>query len=126
MKRPLMAIAALSLLAGCQPQTKYDWAGYPNALLAYYHSPTDRSVFDKSLDDAINTGAVKHRVPPGIYAEAGYEAFSHGDNQKAIDLFNKEKAAWPESTTFMDKAIANVGKPSQPTADNGQHKGAAQ
>jgi hypothetical protein len=126
MKLALLAFAATGLLAGCQPQTKYEWGAYPNALLGYYQTPADRPIFDKALDEAITAGEPKHRVPPGMYAEAGYEAFSRGDSQKAIDFFNREKIAWPESVVFMDKAIATAGKAPQHTADNRPSKGVTQ
>ena len=45
-------------------------------------------------------------MPPGLYAEYGYEELAHGDVDKAVALFEREKAAWPESAVFMDKAIA--------------------
>jgi len=123
MKFSLFAFAAAGLLAGCQPQTKYEWGAYPNAMLAYYRAPEDRPAFDKAIDDVIAKGEEKHRVPPGLYAEAGYEALSKGDNQRAIELFNREKAAWPESVSFMDKAIANAGKTNQKVSENTAGKG---
>jgi hypothetical protein len=126
MKLALLAFAVTGVLAGCQPQTKYEWGAYPNALLAYYREPTDRPAFDKALDDAIKTGEPKHRVPPGMYAEAGYEALSKGDSQNAIELFNREKAAWPESVAFMDKAIANASKAPAHAPESAPSKGAAQ
>jgi len=123
MRLSLIAFVATGLLAGCQPQTKYEWGAYPNAMLAYYRSPEDRPAFDKAIDDVIAKGEEKHRVPPGLYAEAGYEALSKGDSQRAIELFNREKAAWPESTSFMEKAIANAGKTTQKVSENTAGKG---
>ncbi len=116
--KPQFAFVALCLLAGCQPQTKYEWGAYPNALLDYYQSPADRAQFDKALDAAIAAGEAKHKVPPGLYAEAGYEAQAAGDRQKAVEFFNREKAAWPESVQFMDTAIARADNLPQATADN--------
>lgn len=110
----LLAGCVLLVLTGCQPQQKYEWGGYANGLLAYYKDPTERADFDKLIDQTITKGEKSHKVPPGLYAEAGYEALSHGDTGKAIDYFNKEKAAWPESVVFMDKAIAETGKPAAP------------
>jgi len=110
MKTRLLAFCCLVTLAGCTPGTKYEWGAYQPALLAYYKEPAEQKDFDKALDEAIVKGGKSHKVPPGLYAEAGYEALSHGDTQKAVDLFNQEKAAWPESGAFMDKAIANAGK----------------
>jgi hypothetical protein len=116
--KPQFAVVALCLLAGCQPQTKYEWGAYPNALLAYYQPPADRAQFDKALDAAIVAGEAKHKVPPGLYAEAGYEAQAAGNRQKAIEFFNREKAAWPESAQFMDTVIAKAGNVPQATVDN--------
>jgi len=40
----------------------------------------------------------------------------HGDTDKAIQLFQREKQAWPESSTFMDKAIDNARNSKKPVA----------
>jgi hypothetical protein len=114
-----LALIALTAIAvsGCAPTTKYEWGAYPHALLAYYRTPTEPAEFDKAIDEALAKGMETNRVPPGLFAEAGYEAMSQGRVQQAIDYFNREKAAWPESAAFMDKAIASVGK-SAPAASS--------
>jgi hypothetical protein len=104
----VLAVCALVALAGCHPATKYEWGGYPNGLLAYYRTPTERANFDKVLTETLDSAEAKGKVPPGLYAEAGYEAMSQGDTERAGQLFEKEEAAWPESVFFMNKALANL------------------
>ncbi|ASG21323.1 DUF4810 domain-containing protein [Nitrospirillum viridazoti] len=117
----LMLVVAGVALSACASGPKYNWGEYSSGLLDYYQDPKTEAAYVKDLDTIIATPDPKgKKVPPGIYAEAGYMAALKGDTQKAVDLFNREKAAWPESSAFMDKAIANAkaggAKPQQQPA----------
>ncbi|WP_145619936.1 DUF4810 domain-containing protein [Nitrospirillum bahiense] len=110
----LLALAGAALSA-CASGPKYNWGEYSSGLLDYYQDPKTEAAYVKDLDTIITTPDPKgKKVPPGIYAEAGYMAMQKGDTQKAVDLFNREKAAWPESASFMDKAIANAKAGTKP------------
>jgi hypothetical protein len=102
------AVACL-LLGGCaQQSSKYYWGGYSAAMLDYYGDATAEPAYIKALDDVLLMEAKGRKVPPGLYAETGYMALAKGDTGRAIELFGREKAAWPESAVFMDKAIASA------------------
>jgi hypothetical protein len=114
---PLLSIACL--LAACGPQTKYYWGDYSSSLFDYYADHTTEAQYDQALLEVTNdAGTQAKQVPPGIFAEYGYEELAHGNVDHAIALFQREKELWPESAVFMDKAIAaaKAGKksPSEP------------
>ncbi|SRR5260221_14427495 len=114
----LVPLAAV-LLAGCGlPGPKYNWGDYQTSLYAYYGDPKAEAAYEKSLNDiAANDGKPGRKAPPGLLAEYGYIAQSHGDTDKAIQLFQREKQAWPESTVFMNKAIDNARNGKKPAAE---------
>jgi hypothetical protein len=91
-------------LSACAPQ-KYNWGDYSSSLRDYYVDPTAEPAYEKALA-SLTSPSDGRKVPPGLYAEYGYEELAHGDVAKAVALFEREKAAWPESAVFMDKAIA--------------------
>ena len=102
------AFAAVVLLAGCAKQDHYNWGEYQSSLYDYYADKAGEADYVKSLDVIIADETKGKKTPPGIYAEAGFMALSRGDSAKAIEFFTREKTTWPESTAFMDKAIANA------------------
>jgi hypothetical protein len=103
-----LAVAALLLVSACGPTMKYDWKGYSSTLYDYYRDPTASPEYVKELDKIIAAEGKGHKVPPGVFAEAGYMAMAKGDTGRAVDLFEREKKAWPEAGVFMDKAIATA------------------
>lgn len=105
-RRHLIVPLLLIGLAACQPPQKYYWGGYSSALYDYYADPAAEAAYEKTLDDIVGAEAKGQKVPPGMYAEYGYEELSRGNADRAVDLFRHEKQAWPESAAFMDKAIA--------------------
>jgi hypothetical protein len=108
----------LPLLAACTPQ-KYYWGDYSNSLYGYYADPSTEQNYEKALVEVTSAERLGKEVPPGLYAEYGYEELTHGDVEKAVAMFEREKQAWPESAVFMDKAIAaaRLGQKSAPNPE---------
>jgi hypothetical protein len=105
----LLPLPLLLAAAACQPQPKYYWGDYSSSLRSYYIDASEQKSFDQALDTIVVSADTSGRkVPPGVFAEYGYEELSHGNTDKAVQLFQREKQAWPESTVFMDKAIASA------------------
>jgi len=104
----LTAFAVVVTLAGCAKPDRYNWGEYQSSLYDYYADKAGEADYVKSLDLIIADEAKGKKTPPGVYAEAGFMALSRGDSAKAIEMFGREKTLWPESTAFMDKAIANA------------------
>jgi len=86
----------------------YSWGGYNQKMLVYYKQH-DSNKFIKSLEKIIKSGEKSNRVPPGIYGELGYLYYEANKPDIAMEYFEKEKEAWPESTFIMDKMIRNSG-----------------
>lgn len=95
----------LLMLSGCA-QSRYAWNGYDDKLYAYYKTPAEGDRFMEALDAVIKEGEGENRVPPGIYAEYGYQLYERGRFPEAMVWYRKERDKWPESRILMDKMIA--------------------
>nr|WP_284507000.1 DUF4810 domain-containing protein [Caballeronia sp. GAFFF1] len=94
------------MTAACAPQTKYAWGNYESSLYQHYKTPGDMTAFAQHLADTINAAESSgKKVPPGVYAEYGQVLLESGESKQAAVFFEKEKAAWPESTVFMTTMI---------------------
>lgn len=101
-----VVLAAAAMTAACAPQSKYAWGGYESSLYQHYKTPGDTAAFAQHLADSISRAeASGQKVPPGIYAEYGQVLLDSGDSKQAAVFFEKEKAAWPESSVFMTTMI---------------------
>ena len=102
----LAALAgAAALAAGCA-STRYRWGDYDEALYAHYKRPQEKVEFVQRLAALIASAEqAGGPVPPGCYAEYGYALLEAGDFARAIDHFEKERKAWPESAALMEKMI---------------------
>jgi hypothetical protein len=101
-------------LAGCQPPQKYYWGNYSASLYAFYGDAKAEANYQKALAEITAADAKGKKIPPGLYAEYGYEELAHGNVDHAIELFEREKETWPEAGAFMDKAIATARSGKQP------------
>jgi hypothetical protein len=114
-------ILAVMVLAGCTT-TRHDWGGYSNELYTYYKSPTaeEQQELLEELAKVFARVEKKGAVPPpGLYAEYGNFLFQEGDYPNAVEYFEKEKRAWPESAKFMDSLVGVLKK----QIDEGAAKG---
>ena len=115
-KAPLAGVVLLAALGvtGCATTpTMYYWGDYSKSLYAYKKDPGEETWLaqKKSLDDIIATSKAKNlRVPPGVYAELGYFYLKSGDAGKAIQYFDLESEAYPESQVLMGRLIAAAEK----------------
>ena len=106
--RHILPFAAALIMAGCVQTTKYNWGGYSQTLYDYHRDATTQADYQDALEKVIASEGPDRKVPPGIFAELGYLKLASGDADGAVALFEREKAAWPESTFMMDKAIAST------------------
>ena len=100
-----LAIIMLLCLVGCAPNTYYSWNGYDEKLHNYYKTPAESDQFISALYEIISAAGPDERIPPGIYAEYGYQLLERGQFDNAVIWFNKEKDTWSESDFFMNKMI---------------------
>lgn len=82
------------------------WGNYATTLYDYQQDATKLTQYRDELERLATADSKTQKIAPGVFAELGYIRLGQGDVSGAVAMFEREKAAWPESTRFMDKAIA--------------------
>jgi hypothetical protein len=112
MKRSLgtlvMGAGLLFLLAACATPSRFEWGGYEGALYAYAKKPTLRENYRQALTKAVDDGKRTSRLAPGLQAELGYLALEDGDTAHAVQFFEAEMQAFPESKVFLEGIVART------------------
>jgi hypothetical protein len=112
-KNILLATLCSLLFTGCANRL-YQWGefgGFNSKLYQSYRNPEKTLEFRQELELHITKmDASKQRVAPGLYAELGTLHLQAGDSIKAVEMYTKERDAWPESRALMDTLINNVAK----------------
>lgn len=103
-------LLASVMLAGCATtQGAYNWGAYDELLYRSYKDVTKTAELRVGLEKHIEALEKSNgKVPPGIYAELGTLYLEAGDSERAIDMYRRERDAWPESKGFMDVMIASL------------------
>lgn len=102
-------LIALSLLAGCVGP-RYDWGNYEDSLYRHYRNPAEQNQFSTELATTLARAEASGKVPPGLYAEYGYQLYEAGRYAEARNYFEKENALWPESRVLMARLIELCAK----------------
>jgi hypothetical protein len=102
-------------LFGCQTtSTLYDWGGYDESLYEYYHDPIEAKEFPAALEAHLEQIELSEQKPaPGLFAEVGTFKLKTGDIASAINYYEKEAKAWPESAALMDAIVQNLRRQSK-------------
>src|SRR5215470_2760599 len=116
MIRTSIVLGATLALTGCAsaPQSRYEWGSYEEVVYASYLSRTDVpaemqvELLEKDYQAA---RAANRRMPPGWHAHLGYLYYQLGKADQARQELLTEKAEFPESTVFVNRLLANAGKP---------------
>lgn len=123
--RIVLFIALFALFgSGCaQRNALYSWGGYESQLYAMYKDPTQVEKFRITLEAIVlESESRSQKVPPGIYAELGTLYLQQGNTVKSLALYEKERAAWPESKGLMDSLIGVLKKRQQSSQAEGESK----
>lgn len=106
-----------ALLVGCaEPGPKppaYTWGGYEDLIYAMYAKPGEATPevqierISANLQEGESAG---YKAGPGLYAHLGYMQYLTGNFDAARDAFQEEKALYPESSTFMDGLLKQLGE----------------
>jgi hypothetical protein len=114
MKKTALSLALMALLAltGCANRNQlYDWGGYDGMLYQQYKDPAKAVEMRTKLEAHVTQlEKSKQKVPPGIYAEIGTLYLQANDRKKSVDYYQREAAAWPESTGLMNAMIATINR----------------
>jgi len=102
-RRLCFCCVAVAGLSACSGALLYR-DGYEDSLERLYVKASPPEAEARLLQIILAPDA-KARVPPGVHAEYGFLLFQRGDYAGAIENFEKERRAFPESATLMDKLI---------------------
>lgn len=112
MKKSHFIIGGLSLVLFCSCGTTekslYSWYGYEEAAYQYVKKQTpdtETKLIDSYRKITEKQKGARGTVPPGIYAESGYQLIKAGKKTEGIALLQKEIELYPESKVFIDRII---------------------
>ena len=116
--RCLLLAACIAVLAGCAhkaPAPLYMWEAFPKmqyeTLLHPGVTPLEQvGAMEAQAEKARAAGAA---LPPGFRAHLGMLKLSAGDVDQARQLWQAEKAAFPESTPYMDQLLKRLDAPAK-------------
>lgn len=116
--RLLGAAGCIVFLAGCAakgPGPLYMWETFPrqqySALLREGVSPDEQiRALEAHAEKARGANAA---LPPGFRAHLGMLHLGAGNPQRARELWQSEKAAFPESAPYMDRLLKRLDAPAQ-------------
>ena len=109
----LLAPAAVVVgLAGCAQGSAplYMWETYPRQ--QYVYLLREGSSPDQQIQEieahAVKARAANAQLPPGLRAHLGMLYLSVGNPARAMELWNAEKIAFPESTPYMNQLLKRL------------------
>ncbi|HEY9067582.1 MAG TPA: DUF4810 domain-containing protein [Burkholderiaceae bacterium] len=108
----------VALLAGCAHKAApplYMWETFPkmqyDTLQRPGAAPLEQvSAMEAQAEKARATGAA---LPPGFRAHLGMLKLSAGDADRARELWQAEKVAFPESAPYMDQLLKRLDAPAK-------------
>ena len=115
--RRMGAAAAVGMLVACaaKPVPLYMWESFPHqqydTLQRDGASPEQQmQAMEQHMEKARAANAA---LPPGFRAHLGMLELNVGHADRARQLFESEKSAFPESAPYMDKLLAKLNAPAQ-------------
>lgn len=122
----LSAVLFLIAITTACTTTRHEWGNYSTELYQYYKSPTQeqQQELQNELAKVFARAKSKGVAPaPGLYAEYGTFLLESGDSAQAIEYYQREKAAWPESAKLMDALIAALAQePEEELSEESAHE----
>ncbi len=112
MKKNLVALIILTILASCAPAKMYYWGQYDQVMYQHNKNQTEDTKADllKVYEDIIknkNKGSRKE-VPPGVYADYGYLLIQEGQIAKGKEMLEMELAIYPESKKIVEYILNKI------------------
>ena len=114
MKKLFFAIVAALALSSCNTtQSLYSWHDYEDATYQYRKKTTEElqvkmlEQYKKVIEKQKGT---RGTIPPGLYAEYGYQLCKSGKQAEGLDFMKKEIALYPESEKYISRIIKQLEK----------------
>ncbi|KXU34367.1 hypothetical protein AXK11_08640 [Cephaloticoccus primus] len=97
-------------LAGCATQRSlYHWGSFPDVTYAWLKDEPESGDVSGAMEEDVQRAISKgHDLPPGFQAHLGLLYMQAGQFDKAVEYWQMEKAAFPESTPFMDFLLQSL------------------
>jgi hypothetical protein len=111
--RAALLCAFVILFAGCsqKPPSRYAWGSYEDLIYLSYAAPgklTPEMQVQRLEKDLLTAQAANKPMPPGWHAHLGYLYVRTGRLDLAEQQLLAEKAAFPESSVFVDRLLTNL------------------
>lgn len=114
MKKLFIATVVVLAISSCTTtKTLYSWHGYEDATYQYSKKSTEElhvnmlEEYKKVTDKQKGTRGV---VPPGLYAEYGYQLCKGGKKEEGLSFLKKEIELYPESEKYISRIIKQLEK----------------
>ncbi|CAM5204194.1 hypothetical protein CDEN61S_00899 [Castellaniella denitrificans] len=108
----------VGLLTACAPRQPllYNWESYQPQVHAYFKDEGgDTAAQVQTMEHNIETArAANQALPPGFHAHLGLLYLKTGEDARALEQIQSEKAAFPESAPFMDFLLRNTSRTPAP------------
>lgn len=110
-----LGVASVVALVGCAtaPKPLYYWESFPKqqySMLLREGASADEQI--RALEaQAEKARATSAALPPGFRAHLGMLYLGAGNPQRARELWTAEKAAFPESSPYMDRLLKRLDSP---------------
>lgn len=108
--KPFALLALALTLWGCN-STQYHWGNYETVVYLSYYAP-DKATAEKQIEileeDIQKARSADKPLPPGFLAHLGMLYAQTGRNTDALNAFEAEKRAFPESAKLMDQFIQKL------------------
>ncbi|OUI94016.1 hypothetical protein HK17_05185 [Acetobacter indonesiensis] len=113
----MAGIGLLGFLAACSSDRTpplYSWRDYPEQQYLYLKGQTDHQAQIIALEKDVQKAQAKNlALPPGFHAHLGMLYAATGRTDLAQQEFSQEKTLFPESATYMDFLLKNLGQPAK-------------
>jgi len=114
MKKLFIAAVVAFALSSCNTtRTLYSWHDYEDATYQYSKKATKElevrmlEEYKKVIEKQKGT---RGEVPPGLYAEYGYQLYKSGKKEEGLNFMKKEITLYPESDKYISRIIKQLEK----------------
>jgi len=114
MKKIFITLVAVLALSSCNTtRSLYSWYDYEDATYQYNKKATEElqvkmlAQYNKLVEKQKGTRGI---VPPGMYAEYGYQLYKTGKKEEGLGFLKKEIALYPESEKYISRIIKQLEK----------------
>lgn len=110
----ILLLAAVALTGCATKPPLYNWGPYEDEVYAYFKNESTEEQILTLEKHAQETEAEGKQLPPGYRAHLGLLYSKAGRDGDFVMALEQEKAAFPESTAYVNKLLANAKpKPKQ-------------